>query len=178
MTTTTLEQIVPAGTWAADPAHSQADFAVKHMGISTVRGTFPDVSATLVGGGTPTLEGSVRIASVSTKDENRDARLLSPEFFDAERYPEASFTATFLSPEKVVGELTLKGVTDEIELTASFTGPSTDPWGNDRLGVELEGTIDRHDFGVDWNTPLPTGGMLLADDVRLVVSLSFVKQES
>ncbi|HZO48931.1 MAG TPA: YceI family protein [Gaiellaceae bacterium] len=176
MTAATLQQIIPAGTWNADPAHSQVDFAVKHMGISTVRGTFSDVSATLVGGEAPTLSGSIRVASVSTKDENRDAHLLSPDFFDAERYPEASFEATFVSPERVVGQLTLKGVTKEIELEASFTGPDTDPWGNERIGMELHGSIDRQDFGISWNTPLPGGGLLLEDEVKLLASLSFVKQ--
>ncbi len=176
MTAATLEQIVPAGTWEADPAHSQVDFAVKHMGISTVRGTFPDVSATLVGGEAPTLAGSIRVASVSTKDENRDAHLRSPDFFDAERHPEASFEATFISPERVVGQLTLKGVTREVELRATFTGPDTDPWGSERLGLELEGSLDRRDYGISWNTPLPSGGLLLEDEVKLLASLSFVKQ--
>lgn len=175
-TTTTLEQIIPAGTWSADPTHSQVDFAVRHLGISTVRGTFADVSATIDGGESPTLTGSILLASVATQDENRDAHLLSPDFFDVERYPEATFEATFISPEKVVGDFTLKGVTREIELSASFTGPSGDPYGNDRIGIDLEGEIDRNDYGVSFNMPLPTGGLALGDKVKLFASLSFVKQ--
>jgi polyisoprenoid-binding protein YceI len=174
-TTEVLEQIVPTGTWNVDPAHSQVDFSVKHMGISTIRGTFSDVSATLVGGESPTLRGSIRVASVSTQDETRDAHLLGPDFFDGERYPEATFEATFISPEKVVGDFTLKGVTQPIELAARFTGPSTDPWGNERLGLELEGEINRHDYGVSWNAPLPGGGLLVDDVVKLNGSFSFVK---
>ena len=175
-TTTITEQIIPAGTWNADPTHSQVDFAIKHLGISTVRGTFSDVSAAIEGGESPTLTGSIQLASVSTKDENRDAHLLSPDFFDADRYPEATFEATFISPEQVVGDFTLKGVTNEIELRASFAGPSGDPYGNDRIGIELEGEIDRNDYGISFNAPLPTGGFLLDDKVKLFASLSFVKQ--
>ena len=123
----TLDQIFPAGTWNADPTHSQVDFSVKHLGISTVRGTFSDVSSTLIGGETPALSGSIRLASVSTRDETRDAHLLSPDFFDTERYPDATFEATFVSPRKIVGDFTLKGVTKEIELSATLTGPGLDP---------------------------------------------------
>ena len=173
-----LDQVVPnlpAGAWNADPNHSQVGFSVKHMKISTIRGTFPEVTATLTGGDSPTLQGSIAISSVTTRDENRDGHLLSPDFFDAERYPEASFTATLVEPSRVVGEFTLKGVTKEIELSAAFTGPETDPWGNERIGLELEGEVDRNDYGVSWNTPLPGGGFLLDDQVKLQASFSFVK---
>jgi polyisoprenoid-binding protein YceI len=172
----TPRQIVPAGTWNLDPTHSQVDFSVKHLGISTVRGVFSDVSATLVGGESPTLTGSIRLDSVSTRDETRDAHLSSPDFFDTARFPEASFEATFVSPEKVVGNFTLKGVTKEIELTASFTDAGGDPYGNERIGVELEGEINRSDYGVSFNAPLPTGGMMLGENVKLYASLSFVKE--
>ena len=174
-----LDQIVPAvvptGTWSVDPTHSQVDFAIRHLGISTVRGTFSDVSATLLGGDTPTLTGAIRLASVSTKDEGRDAHLLSPELFDADRYPEATFEATFITPVKVVGNFTLKGITNEIELSASYSGPATDPYGNERVGIELEGEINRSDYGVSFNMTLPTGGLALGEKVRLLASLSFVK---
>src|SRR5438128_1454093 len=106
-----IGEIVPAGTWNADPHHSQVGFSLKHMKISTIRGAFPEVTATLTGGAKPTLEGSLVISSVTTRDEGRDGHLLSPDFFDAERYPEASFKATLVEPNRVVGEFTLKGVT-------------------------------------------------------------------
>jgi len=172
----TPEQVIPSGTWNVDPTHSQVDFAVNHLGISTVRGTFSDFSATLVGGEAPSLTGSIRLASVSTKDPDRDAHLSSPDFFDTERYPEAAFEATFISPEQLVGNFTLKGVTREIELAASLTGPSTDPYGNERIGLELEGEIDRTDYGISFNMPLPTGGLMLGNTVKLLASLSFVKE--
>jgi len=172
----TPEQVIPSGTWNVDPTHSQVDFAVNHLGISTVRGTFSDFSATLVGGEAPSLTGSIRLASVSTKDPDRDAHLSSPDFFDTERYPEAAFEATFISPEQLVGNFTLKGVTREIELAASLTGPSTDPYGNERIGLELEGEIDRTDYGISFNMPLPTGGLMLGNTVKLFASLTFVKE--
>ena len=171
-----LEQIVPVGTWSVDPTHSQIDFTVRHLGISNVRGTFSDVSATLVGGDTTTLTGSIELASVSTKDEGRDAHLASPDFFDTDRYPKATFEATFVTPEQVVGNFTLKGVTNEIEFAASFTEARVDAYGNKRVGIELEGEIDRTDYGVSFNMPLPTGGLALGEKVKLFASLSFVQE--
>lgn len=167
---------IASGTYGIDPVHSQLGFAVRHLGISTIRGTFSGVSATLLGGDTPTLTGSIELASVSTKDEGRDAHLLSPDFFDTERYPEATFEATFITPEKLVGDFTLKGITNEVEFSASYTEAGVDPYGNDRVGIELEGVIDRSDYGVTFNMPLPTGGFALGEKVKLFASLSFVKE--
>jgi polyisoprenoid-binding protein YceI len=172
----TLEHTIPTGTWNADPTHSQVDFAVKHLGISTVRGTFSDFSSTLVGGEHSMLTGSIKLASVSTKDPDRDAHLSSPDFFDTGRFPEATFEATFVSPEKVTGNFTLKGVTKAIELSASLAEPMTDPHGNERIGLELEGEINRNDYGVSFNMALPTGGLALGEKVKLFASLSFVKE--
>lgn len=168
--------IVPSGIWNVDAAHSQVDFAIRHLAISTIRGTFSEVSAKLLGGEKPTLTGSIRLASVETKDEARDQHLLAPDFFDADRYPEAAFTATFISPEKVVGDFTLKGITRKIELAATFTGPATDPYGHERVGIDLEGELDRTDYGITFNMPLPTGGLALGEKVKLSASLSFVKE--
>jgi polyisoprenoid-binding protein YceI len=168
--------VIPTGTWKLDPTHSQVDFSVKHLGISTVRGTFSDVAATLSGGESPALTGSIRLASVSTRDPDRDAHLSSPDFFDTERYPEATFEATFISPERLVGDFTLKGVTQEIEFSSSLIGPTPDPSGGERLGIELEGAIDRTDYGVTFNMPLPTGGLALGNEVKLFASLSFVRE--
>jgi polyisoprenoid-binding protein YceI len=172
-TTLAAGQVVPAGTWTVDPTHSQVDFVVKHLGVSTIRGTFSDFTATLTGGHTTSLTGSIRLASVSTRDETRDAHLLSPDFFDADRYPEAHFEATFITPTSVVGNFTLRGVTREIELTATFTEPIDDPNGGERIGIELEGEINRNDYGVSFNMPLPTGVPALGEKVTLLASLSF-----
>ena len=174
----TIEQSqtqIPAGTWSADPKHSSVDFAIKHMKIVTVRGHFGDFDATVTGGDEPTLRGAIRVASVDTRDEQRDGHLRSPEFFDADRYPEAKVEATSIEPGRVVADLTLRGVTRPVEFEASVVEGGTDPWGNQRIGIELDGRIDRRDFGIEWNAPLPDGGLLLDDTVRLRGSLSLVK---
>ncbi|MEX1358356.1 MAG: YceI family protein [Gaiellaceae bacterium] len=171
---------LPVGTFNVDPAHSSIGFEVKHLGIATVRGRFRVVSGTLTGGDEPRLEGIVDLTSATTDDEQRDGHLASPDFFDVERFPQATFSSTSFEQlgdgtVRVAGDLTLKGVTKEIELTGSVAGPATDPWGNERVGLELAGVIDRNDFGVKWNAPLPGGGYLLPDAVRIVVDVSAVK---
>jgi polyisoprenoid-binding protein YceI len=168
--------IVPTGSYSADPAHSAVEFAVRHMKISTVRGRFLEFEASLEGGEHPTISGTITTASAITHDETRDGHLKSPDFFDVERYPQATFSGTLVAPDRVEGELTLKGVTRPIALHASVSGPDNDPWGNERVGIELEGTINRIEHGVEWNAPLPGGGFLLDDTVKLIASLSFVKQ--
>lgn len=176
----TTVKALPDGTFGVDPAHSNVGFEVKHLGIATVHGRFTVISGTLTGGREPQLEGVVDLTSATTDEEQRDGHLASPDFFDVERFPQATFRSTSFEPLgdgtiRVVGDLTLKNVTREIELTGSVAGPATDPWGNERVGLELAGVIDRTDFGVRWNAPLPGGGFLLPDDVRVVVDVSAVK---
>lgn len=171
-----VSQQIPVGTWKADPVHSHIEFGVKHLKIVTVKGRFDDFEATLEGGEQPSLTGIIRTAGVNTYDENRDAHLRSPEFFDSERYPEARIEAVRFDESSVGAELTLKGVTREIELAAECAGPTEDPFGNTRFGVNLEGEIDRTEFGLAWNAPLPGGGFALSDTVTLTASLSFVKE--
>jgi polyisoprenoid-binding protein YceI len=170
------EQIVPAGTWKADPAHSTLEFAVKHMLIATIKGRFQRFDAILEGGEQPTLTGTIETGSVDTQDDQRDLHLTSPDFFDSARYPQATFVARGIEPGRVSGELTIKDVTREVELEASFSGPSLDPWGKERFGIELETEIDRNEFGLDWNQPLPQGGVLVGEKVKLYGSFSFVKE--
>lgn len=167
---------IPAGTYAADPSHSSAEFAVSHMNISTVHGHFLKFEASLTGGDRPRVSGTIEMDSATTLDETRDGHLKTPDFFDTERFPTATFSGTLVSADRLDGELTLKGVTKPIEMTVAIAGPATDPWGNERVGLDLEGTVNRNDFGVSWNIDLPTGGKLLDDDVTLIASLSFVKQ--
>jgi polyisoprenoid-binding protein YceI len=167
---------IPAGSYAADPSHSIAEFTVRHMKISTVRGVFLDFDASLEGGDEPRISGSIRTASAVTHDETRDGHLKAPDFFDVERYPEATLAGSLVAPDRFEGELTLKGVTKPITMRATVSGPDTDPWGNERVGVELQGAINRLDHGVDWNAPLPGGGLLVDNEVNLHASLSFVKQ--
>jgi polyisoprenoid-binding protein YceI len=173
----TIESIAPAGTWSADPVHSDVSFEVVHAGVDVFRGSFGEFSATLTG---DTLTGSAKVASVDVKDEQLSGHLLAPDFFDAARYPEIAFSATELQREgnalTAKGELTLKGVTQPVELTGTISDPSVDPFGNERVGLSLEATIDRTDFGVSWNAPNQSGGDYLANDVRLIARLALKKE--
>ena len=177
----TTKEIAPAGTWVADPAHSSVAFEVVHSGISSFRGGFADYDATLVGGEEPALSGSARVASVTVSDENLTGHLQSPDFFDAQRFPEIAFEADELTRGEdggveAPGSITIKGVTQPVELTGHVTGPITDAYSNARLGLRLETTIDRTQFGITWNAPLPAGGNVLADEVKLTADLSLVEK--
>jgi polyisoprenoid-binding protein YceI len=180
--TATATTGVPAGTYNVDPAHSNVGFAVKHMGIATVRGAFKRFEGTLdATGEAPVLQGIVEVSSVDTGDEQRDAHLASPDFFDVERQPNIVFHSTGVESAdagtvKLRGEITIKGVTKPIELTGTVAEGGTDPWGNERVGIELEGAIDRRDFDLKWNQTLPGGGVLVANEVKLLVSASAVKE--
>ena len=176
----TKVKALPDGSFTLDPAHSSVAFEVKHLGIATVRGRFTIISGSLTGGDAPQLQGVVGMASATTFDEQRDGHLASPDFFDVERYPQATFRSTSFDvlddgTVHVIGDLTLRGATKEIELFGSVAGPAADPWGNERIALELAGVVDRNDFGVKWNAPLPGGGFLLPDDVRIVIDVSAVK---
>ncbi len=179
----TTREFAPAGTWNADPVHSNVAFEVIHAGVNTFRGSFTDFSATLAGGAEPTLEGSARIASVDVKDENLNAHLQTPDFFDAQRFPEIAFRATTLrrlddNRVEGSGELTMKGATQPIELTGAIAAaPVTDPMGREWLSLHLETTIDRTAFGVSWNAPNQTGGDYVANEVKLVADLALIRQD-
>ena len=147
------------------------------MGIGTFGGTVSDFDASLDDG---RLAGAARIATLEVKDENLHAHLLSPEFFDAERHPEVSFSTEQAQVEgdrasRFEGEITIKGVTRPATLTGTIVGPKTDPYGNERYGLKLETTIDRTEFGIIWNADMPNGTKALADEVTLKADLSLVK---
>jgi polyisoprenoid-binding protein YceI len=171
--TTTL---VPAGTWALDPVHSQLAFAIEHNTVMTFRGTFGEFDAKLAGG---RLEGSAKVASVRVDDENLAGHLQTPDFFDAERFPELRFASRRIERDgdrvSVQGDLTIKGVTAQVELAGTIAGPVTDAYGHERIGLDLETTVDRHDFGVSWNGGLPGGGSILDDDVTITANLALVR---
>jgi polyisoprenoid-binding protein YceI len=167
------------GTWRIDPVHSSVGFEVAYM-AGTFKGEFHDVAGeVVVDGERARLEGSAKVASVDVKDENLSTHLQSPDFFDAERHPELLFTAedVDLSGSEVGarGELTIKGVTQRVEITGTATAPLVDPYGNDRIGLQLTAAVDRTDFGVNWNTPLPSGEQALSNQVRIVTDLQFVR---
>jgi polyisoprenoid-binding protein YceI len=178
----TAQTILPEGAWNADPVHSSVGFSVKHMGgAGTFRGSFDDydVSIGLVDG-EPRLTGKAQVESVDVKDENLKAHLLSPEFFDAERNPEITFVAGDARADGdgivVAGDLTVKGISKPVEAHGALNGPVTGPNGAQRIGIDLETVVDRHDFGLDWNADLPDGQKMLGDEVTLTVHLELATE--
>ena len=176
--------IPTAGTFALDPAHTEVAAIARHLVVSKVRGTFGGTTGTIVIADDPlqsSVTASIPAATINTNSTDRDNHLRSADFLDVENHPTLDFRSTSIVSHKgaefvVRGDLTIRGVTREVELDARVTGAGTDPWGNERLGLELEGEIDRHDFGVSWNTPIPTGGLLLGDTVTLSAGFSAVKE--
>lgn len=170
---------VPAGTWTVDKIHSSIGFEVEHM-VSTFRGHFEDYDVRLDDG---KLEGTVRVPSVKVYDENLEAHLQAPDFFDAERHPELRFESRELTIDDegnlaVEGELTIKGATRPVTGRGRYVHVEADMGGGERVGLRLETTVDRRAFGVDWNAPLPKGGFALGNDVTLVVALELVRAEA
>ena len=175
---------VPVGTWTLDPTHSSASFAVKHMGVATFRGHFDDFDASLTvePDGAAQLVGSVRADSVVVKDENLKAHLGAPDFFDSERYPELRFRSTDLLRDgdqlTLEGELTIKDQTHPIQAQGTITDAVETLGGAVKVGVNLETTIDRTKFGLEWNAPLPKGGFAVANDVKLTIELELARAEA
>jgi len=173
-------------TWEVDASHSTVGFGVKHMMVSTVRGQFNSFTATMetVGDDPTTAKIAVSIdaASIDTRVGKRDEHLRSADFFETAKFPAITFaskkverTATGL---KVTGDLTMRDVTKEVSLDVSeLTGPVKDPWGNARVGAHAAGKINRKEFGLKYNAALETGGLVVADEVTLVLDLEFVKQK-
>jgi polyisoprenoid-binding protein YceI len=178
-TTVDAPRVLPAGTWTIDPVHSHVGFAVGYH-VGTFRGSFAPVAATLevAEDGEARLSGSVPVGGVAVQDENLAAHLQSPEFFDAERTPELSFASTAIRPSgaelEVEGEVTIKGTT--LPVTArGRVGEQKQYMERPYFGLELEASIDRTRFGLNWNNPLPSGEQALADDVRVTVELFFTR---
>ena len=178
---TTIEQTaarVPTGTWKADTVHSSVTFEVPYA-VATFRGSVPDFEAILADG---RLTGVARIRSISVKDENLEAHLLSPEFFDAERHPEVRFESSEIRRHddevEVEGTLTMKGITRPATLRGTIKGPAVDHFGATRVGLELTTTVDRTEYDMKWNMPLPTGQPALANDVTLKAELTLVAQDA
>jgi polyisoprenoid-binding protein YceI len=180
----TAATLIPTGTWAVDKAHSKVGFAVKHMGIATVRGEFTDFEGTLEIGddlSTATARGTIAVGSVDTNEPQRDEHLRSPDFFDAEQHPQLAFESTSIEALddeafRITGNLTIHGVTNEVVLHGDVQGTDVDPWGNDRVGLEVTGQISRGDYGMTFNQALGSGNMLVSDKVKLVLDISAVKQ--
>jgi polyisoprenoid-binding protein YceI len=178
MSTTEIQQALPTGAWSADKVHSTVAFAVDYM-AGTFQGSFSEIEAELRDG---VLRGAARVASVEVKDASLEAHLQSPEFFDAERNPEITFVSREVRRDgdrlAIDGEITIKGVTRPVEIAGVVAGPMADPFGGERVGLKLEAKVDRNEFGVSWNNPLPSGEPALSNEVTLIADLQLSRQEA
>lgn len=185
----TNEQMVKQTTWTLDPAHSQVEFVVKHMMITKVRGRFATVNGSLtVDEEVPAnsrVEVEIDAPSIDTRQEDRDTHLRSGDFLDVENHPTLTFRSRRvegleLEPGtefKLVGDLTIRGATEEVTLDAVYEGRGIDPWGGERLAFSADTVIDRREFGLEWNQALETGGILVGNDVRIYLEAQAVKVE-
>jgi polyisoprenoid-binding protein YceI len=172
-------------TWKLDPAHSSAEFKVKHMMISNVKGRFSGLSGTLLEHATDpslsSIEASVDVSTVATGDPQRDGHLKSADFFDVEKYPKMTFKSNRVERKgeaeySVSGDLTLHGVTKPVRFDVEGpSAPGKDPWGNTRIGLSATTKINRKDFGLNWNAALETGGILVGEDVQITLDVQFIK---
>jgi polyisoprenoid-binding protein YceI len=171
-------------TWKIDAAHSHIEFAVKHMMISTVKGRFTDVTGTITAvdddPAASVVDISIATASIDTREPQRDAHLRSTDFFDAEKYPAITFKSTRVEDIRgdrfrLVGNLTIHGVTGEVALDVTSEGRGTDPWGGERAGYSAKTSIKRSDYGLRWNQALETGGVLVGDEVKIHIDLELIK---
>lgn len=182
-TETIKQQGVPAGTWALDPVHSSIAFAVTHNGVSTFRSGFEQYEARLSGGEEPRLEGTVEVASIDIDEEMLKGHLLSPEFFDTQRFPQLRFASSELSVGedgslRVAGELEIRGEKRRVEASGRFAQLGEDLAGKERVGLSIEATVDRREFGLNWQAELPSGGEVLDYAVTINVDLELVREEA
>jgi polyisoprenoid-binding protein YceI len=175
---------IASGNWSIDRVHSHVGFAVKHMVVSTFRGGFDDYDGQLAVGEdeAPRLEGSVAVDSLQVKDDNLRAHLLSGEFFDAAAHPRITFASQAVEVGEggeleIEGELQIRGQTHPVSARGSISGPHVDIAGKEKIGIELQATVDRREYGLAWNAPLPQGGFALDNDVRIEVSLELVHED-
>jgi len=178
LTSTTTIPALTAGTWAIDPTHSEVSFTVRHLMVSKVRGTFTGFSGAITVNDDPVLssvEASVDMSSIDTREASRDAHLRSPDFFHTESFPTMTYRSTSVSADGgdylVDGELTLHGVTRRVQLHVEFNGVSADPWGGTRAGFSAQTEINRRDFGVDITMPLDGGGVVVGDKVKVYLEI-------
>jgi polyisoprenoid-binding protein YceI len=181
MSTQTIQRQIPAGSYVVDPVHSSIGFAVVHNGVSTFRSGFADYEATLVGGESPRLEGTVEVAGIQIDEPNLKGHLLSPEFFDAERFPRLRFESSELDlaeggAARIRGELEIRGEKREVEASGRVVPLGGDLAGQARVGLSFETSVDRRSFGLDWQAELPSGGEVLDYEVEIAVELELVEE--
>ncbi len=167
-------------TWKIDGTHSEINFKVRHMMISTVTGSFEKFDGKVETSNEDFKNGkfsfSAEIDSVNTNNNDRDTHLKSDDFFGADKFPKLTFTSKSFDGEKMVGDLTIKGVTKEVTLETEYNGTAVDPYGQTKAGFEFEGQVSRKDFGLTWNAVTEAGSVVVSDKVKLIASLQFIKQ--
>ena len=184
MISTTKSTLVPAGTWTVDPVHSSVGFSVKHLGIANVRGQFDEFEGTLQIGEhdeSARAYGTVKAVSVNTNDSGRDEHLRSADFFGVEENPELRFESSEITRVdddtfEITGDLSMNGVTKPITLRAEVQGTESDPWGNDRVALEVTGQLNRSDWNMTFNQALGSGNLLVGEKVKLSLDISAIKQ--
>ncbi len=183
MSTATITAPIQTGTWNVDPAHSKVGFSVKHMGISNVRGEFTEFEGVLEIGETladSVARGTVKVGSVTTNEDKRDEHLRSSDFFGAKANPELRFESTSIDQInddefRITGNLTMNGQTNTVTLDAEYQGGETDPWGGERVALEVSGHLNRAEYGMTFNQALGSGNMLVGDKVQLSLDVEAVK---
>ena len=182
MTTTT----VPAGTYTIDPTHSRIGFVARHAMVTKVRGSFNEFAGTgTFDADNPAnshLQLTIQAASIDTRNADRDGHLRSNDFFDMEAYPEITFVSTAVEQTdddeyQVTGDLTIKGVTNSVTIEFEYTGTAVDPYGNTRIGLDGKTTVNRKDWGVNWNAALEAGGVLVSEKVTLEFEVSAIRTD-
>jgi polyisoprenoid-binding protein YceI len=172
--------------WAIDTDHSSVDFSIRHMMIANVKGTFHNFSAVVEADVADltdaTIDFKIELSSIDTRNKDRDAHLVSADFFDVEKYPEMTFRSTDIRKNgegeyDVIGELTIHGITKLETFLVTFEGQGKDPWGNEKVGFSAQGTINRADYGLTWNSALETGGVLVGDKVKVNLQIEASKAE-
>ena len=175
-----------AAIYTIDSAHSSVGFQIKHLAIAKVNGSFTDFGGTFEyekgKAETWSVEATIQLASVDTSNDNRDKHLKNPDFFDVETYPTMTFTSTGVKMEsdtegKLLGNLTMHGVTRAVELDLEFNGAVTDPWGNDKVGFSAYGEINRKDWGLNFNKTLDTGGLMIGENVKISLEIEAAKNK-
>jgi polyisoprenoid-binding protein YceI len=173
---------LPAGTWSLDPTHTHIGFTVRHMMVAKVRGSFSDFSAEITVAENPlesSLSAVVQMASIDTGNGDRDGHLRTNDFFSIDEFPTMTLTSTSIEPtgdhHVLHADLTIKGVTKSVAFDLEFAGTGQDPWGNTKAGFSASATINRKDFGIEWNAPLETGGVLIGEQVKIEIDAELLK---
>ena len=185
MSSTSVSPNAATTTWSIDPAHTQAEFSVKHLMIATVRGHFGNVTGSVtVQNDDPTtakVDVTIDAKSIDTRDEKRDAHLRSPDFINVDKYPVITFKSTRVERGgaglRVTGDLTIAGVTRPVTLDVEDQGRAKDPWGNEKAAYSATTKIKRSEFGLKWNVALETGGVLVGDDVKISIEAQLAKTQ-